>query len=187
MTGGYKKFRSVLDHLEEGILAILLSFMTCVTFIQVVLRYVFNSGWVWSLEATSYAFAWMVLIGMSYGVRTRTHIAVDLVVRKLPPGIKYYTALLAASLCIVYAGLMIYGSWMLVTGLHMLGNYARDIPLPKWMLTAVMPAAFVLLAFRFLETALQVIKGRNGDLMFGARDITTSVTAIPPDPEGDEP
>lgn len=184
MTDGNKKFRAVLDHLEEGILAVLLAFMTCVTFIQVVLRYVFNSGWVWSLEATSYAFTWMVLIGMSYGVRTRTHIAVDLVVRKLAPGIRYYIALLAAGLCMVYAGLMIYGSWMLVSGLHMLGNYARDIPLPKWSLTAVMPVAFVLLAFRFLETAIRVVKGRDGDLMFGTRDIEASVTAKAPDSEG---
>lgn len=187
MTDGYKKFRAVLDHLEEGILAILLAFMTCVTFIQVVLRYVFNSGWVWSLEATSYAFAWMVLIGMSYGVRTRTHIAVDLVVRKLSSGIKYYIALLAACLCIVYAGLMIYGSWMLVSGLHMLGNYARDIPLPKWLLTAVMPVAFVLLAFRFVEAGIRVIKDRDPDLMFGARDIETSVAAKPPDTERNAP
>ena len=183
MTGGYRKFRSILDQLEEGILAVLLTFMTSVTFIQVVLRYVFNTGWVWSLEATSYAFAWLVLVGMSYGVRTRTHIAVDLVVRKLPQGVKYYIALLAAGLCIVYAGLMLYGSWMLVSGLHMLGNYARDIPLPKWLLTSVMPIAFVLLAFRFLEVGVRVIKGRDGDLMFGTRDIEASVTAKSPDHE----
>lgn len=187
MTNGYKKFRVILDHLEEGILAILLAFMTSVTFIQVVLRYVFNTGWVWSLEATSYAFAWLVLIGMSYGVRTRTHIAVDLVVRKLPPGIRYYIALLAAGLCIVYAGLMLYGSWMLTNGLHMLGNYARDIPLPKWLLTSVMPVAFVLLAFRFVEVAVRVVKGRDGDLMFGTRDIEASVTAQSPEPEGSGP
>ena len=59
-------------------MAISLAFMTILTFIQVVLRE-FGTGWVWSLEATTYAFAWMVLIGMSYGVRTQAHIAIDLV------------------------------------------------------------------------------------------------------------
>jgi len=36
--------------------------------VQVVLRYVFNGGFTWALEATTYLFGWMVLIGMSYGV-----------------------------------------------------------------------------------------------------------------------
>ena len=87
-------------------------------------------------------------------------------------------------MCIVYAGLMIYGSWMLVRGLHMLGNYARDIPVPKWLLTTVMPVAFVLLAFRFLEVAVRVVRDRDGDLMFGTRDIEASVAAKTPGPEG---
>ena len=59
--------------------------MTLLTFVQVVLRYGFGTGFVWSLEATTYAFAWLVLIGMSYGVRTGAHIAVDLVTSRLSP------------------------------------------------------------------------------------------------------
>ena len=62
-----------------------LAFMTVLTFVQVVLRYGFGTGFVWSLEATTYTFAWLVLIGMSYGVRTEAHIAVDLVTSRLPP------------------------------------------------------------------------------------------------------
>ena len=69
-------------------MAMLLAFMTLLTFIQVVMRYLFNSGWVWSLEATTYSFAALVLIGMSYGVRTRTHITVDLFLSRLRPSDK---------------------------------------------------------------------------------------------------
>ena len=75
-------FKSILERFEEIAMASLLAFMTLLTFTQVVLRYVFNSGWVWSLEATTYAFAALVLVGMSYGVRTNSHIAVDLITRR---------------------------------------------------------------------------------------------------------
>ena len=51
--------------------------MTLLTFLQVVLRYVFNTGLLWVLEADFYLFAWLVLIGMSYGVRVHAHIGVD--------------------------------------------------------------------------------------------------------------
>ena len=71
------------DRLEEAFMIVALAFMTLLTFVQVVLRYGFGTGFVWSLEATTYAFAWLVLVGMSYGVRTGAHIAVDL--RHEPP------------------------------------------------------------------------------------------------------
>ena len=48
------------------------------TFLQVILRYVFNTGLLWALEATLYMFGWLVLIGISYGIRTHSHIGIDL-------------------------------------------------------------------------------------------------------------
>ena len=150
--------RRTIDHLEEGILATLLAFMTILTFLQVVLRYVFNSGIVWSLEATTYSFAALVLFGMSYGVRTRTHIAVDLFTGKLSESLQRFVSIVAVAACLLYAILMLYGSSILVERLFVLGNDARDIPAPKWLLTATMPLGFVLLAYRFLEAGWRIIR-----------------------------
>jgi len=146
-----------MNRLEESVLAILLAFMTVLTFVQVVLRYAFNSGIVWSLEATTYAFAALVLVGMSYGVRTRTHITVDLFTRRMPKRMRRYVNLFAIVACLVYALLMLYGSSIFVDRLLTLGNYARDVPAPKWLLTATMPLGFALLAYRFLEAGWQLL------------------------------
>lgn len=154
-------FKSVLEHVEEIAMASLLAFMTLLTFTQVVLRYVFNSGWVWSLEATTYAFAALVLVGMSYGVRTNSHIAVDLVTRRLPPAMRKIAALAAVTLCLLYCGMMLYGSAVFVERLAALGNEARDIPVAKWLLTIVMPIGFALLSYRFLVVGWQIIKGAD--------------------------
>lgn len=151
--------RVIVNRLEEGVLAFLLALMTLLTFIQVVLRYVFNSGIVWSLEATTYAFGALVLIGMSYGVRTRTHIAVDLFVRRMPQTVQHYVRILAIVACLVYALLMLYGSSVFVERLYALGNLARDVPAPKWLLTATMPLGFALLGYRFLESGWQLLRG----------------------------
>lgn len=153
--------KGVINRLEEGVLALLLAFMTLLTFVQVVLRYVFNSGIVWSLEATTYSFAALVLIGMSYGVRTKTHIAVDLFTRKLPANIERYVRLFALIVCLAYAVLMLYGSSVFVERLFTLGSLARDIPAPKWLLTATMPLGFALLAYRFIEAGWHLIRGDN--------------------------
>ena len=69
------------DRLEEGLIALLLAVMTLITFIQVVARYVFNTGFVWALELTTFLFAWLVLLGISYGVQVGAHIGVDALVR----------------------------------------------------------------------------------------------------------
>lgn len=151
------KLRGVMNRLEEGVLAFLLAFMTLLTFVQVVLRYAFNSGIVWSLEATTYSFAALVLIGMSYGVRTQTHIAVDLFTRRMPRELRRYVNLVAIIACLAYALLMLYGSSVFVDRLLTLGNYARDVPAPKWLLTVTMPLGFALLAYRFLEAGWQLI------------------------------
>ena len=50
----------IINRLEEAIVAFLLAAMTLVTFTQVVLRYVFNAGFVWALELTIFLFAWLV-------------------------------------------------------------------------------------------------------------------------------
>ena len=145
------------DRLEEAFMIVALAFMTLLTFVQVVLRYGFGTGFVWSLEATTYAFAWLVLVGMSYGVRTGAHIAVDLVTGRLSPRPARILAAAALACGLIYCALMIYGSSVLLDRLMTLGNNARDIPLPRWLLTGIMPIAFGLLALRLLHAARPVL------------------------------
>ena len=145
------------DRLEETFMIVALAFMTVMTVVQVVLRYGFGTGFVWSLEATTYTFAWLVLIGMSYGVRTEAHIAVDLVTSRLSPGGARVFAGVALAAGLAYCGLMIYGSALFVDRLMALGTNARDIPLPRWVLTGLMPIAFVLLALRLVQAARPVL------------------------------
>jgi len=59
----------IVDDIEETFIAILLAAMVIITFINVVLRYGFNSGLIWGLELVTYLFAWLVLFGISYAVK----------------------------------------------------------------------------------------------------------------------
>ncbi|MDH4111033.1 MAG: TRAP transporter small permease [Gammaproteobacteria bacterium] len=156
-----KTLREAVDRIEEGLLAALLAFMTLLTFVQVVLRE-FNVSMIWSLEATTYSFGALVLFGMSYCVRTRAHISVDLLLRRLPKQLQRPTHLVAVAACVLYAIMMLYGSVTFVERLHALGNMARDVPAPKWLLTITMPIGFALLAFRFLQVGWRLLRS-SGD------------------------
>ncbi|MEZ5876944.1 MAG: TRAP transporter small permease subunit [Tepidamorphaceae bacterium] len=67
----------MVSRLEENIISALLAVITLVAFVQVVLRYGFNSGMQGALEFQRVMFAWLILFGMSYGVKIGSHLGVD--------------------------------------------------------------------------------------------------------------
>ena len=152
--------RAVWERLEEGLIALLLAAMTLLTFTQVVLRYGFNTGFVWALEATTYMFGWLILFGISYCVRVHAHIGIDILVKALPVATQRVVGLIAVAFCALYAGLMLYGAWFYIDRLMRLGITGEDILVPRWLLTVIMPIGFLLLLIRLLEQAYLIVTGR---------------------------
>ncbi|HCQ64052.1 MAG TPA: TRAP transporter permease DctQ [Rhodobacteraceae bacterium] len=96
---------------EETLIAALMGGMVTITFINVVLRKLFNSSLIWGLEVTLILFAWLVIFGISYGVKKTIHLGVDALTTQLSSGPKRAVALFAAAVCLVYGGLMMKGAW----------------------------------------------------------------------------
>jgi C4-dicarboxylate transporter DctQ subunit len=153
-----------LKRLDEWLIALLLAAMTLMTFTQVVLRYVFNSGFTWSLQLTSVMFAGMIFIGISYGVRVGAHIGVDAIVKLLPPKPQRITSIVAVLLCLLYAGLVIYGSMIYVMKMKSAGIEMDDLPIQIWIARAILPVGFLLLALRFLPVLKNLITGKSDRL-----------------------
>ena len=103
--------KGFVDQIEETAIAVLLGLMTILTFINVVLRYGFNSSIIWSLEVVLILFAWLVLFGISYGFKVTAHLGVDAVTNLLPPRGRKAAALIAGAVCIAYAALFLKGAW----------------------------------------------------------------------------
>lgn len=153
-----------INRLEEALVAFLLAAMTIVTFIQVVLRYVFNAGFVWALELTIFLFAWLVLIGMSYGVRVGSHIGVDLLVKNLPPIQAKIVGLISILLCMFYSGVMAVGGYQDIDLLLLIGIEAEDLPIPLWIPKLILPIGFLLLFVRFAQAGWNLLTGKGTGL-----------------------
>lgn len=104
-------FGQWVNAVEEGAIAVLLGLMTLITFVNVVLRYGFNHSLIWGLEVTLILFAWLVLLGISYGFKITSHLGVDALINALPHRGRRISAFLAAACCIAYALLLLKGSW----------------------------------------------------------------------------
>jgi C4-dicarboxylate transporter DctQ subunit len=147
--------------LEEGLIALLLAVMTLVTFAQVVARYVFNYSFVWALELTMFLFAWLIFLGMSYGVRVGSHIGVDSLVKSLGPRAARVAGAAAAFLCLLYAVIVFYGSWQYVAKMYQIGILAEDLPIPQWVPRLALLVGYGLLIVRFAEAFYRIATGRE--------------------------
>lgn len=151
----------IVNRLEEGFIAFLLAGMTVLTFVQVVMRYLFATGLLWAIEAVTYMFGWMVLVGISYGVKVGSHIGVDAIVRLLPAQGHRVAGTVAGLLSIGYAALLLFGGWTYVEQVRMIGVEAEDLPVQRWILALAVPFGFGLLLLRLVQVTWRIASGRQ--------------------------
>ena len=154
----------IAHHLEEGFIALLLALMTMITFSQVIARYIFGAGFGWALELTTYLFAWLVLFGVSYGIKVGAHIGIDVVVRQFPHGLRRLVGLVAVLCCCAYCIILLVGAVGYVHKLYTIGIEAQDLPIPRWIPFIMLPIGLALALLRLLQIAWLTAIGQQEGL-----------------------
>jgi len=177
----------LLNAIEETLIALILGLMTVLTFANVIARYVFNSNILWALETTVFLFAWLVLLGASYCIKTRTHLGVDVVLNMVSPGARRILAIVAVISCLAFSVLLLIGAWQYWSPFigKQVWYEVNDIPMPdslrfiepllnegepyekmpRFIPYFALPLGMVLITFRFLQAALQIVKGETDRLI----------------------
>lgn len=104
-------FGHLVHDFEETAIAVMLGLMTILTFVNVILRYVFNSMLIWGLEVVLILFAWLVLFGISYGFKITAHLGVDAITNIVSPPVRRTLGILSAIVCLFYAQMLLKGAW----------------------------------------------------------------------------
>lgn len=104
-------FSRMVHSFEENAIALALGVMTLLTFVNVIRRYVFNASMIWSLEVVLVLFAWLVLFGVAYVFKVTAHLGVDAITNMVSSRSRRVLGLMSAAACIVYALLLLKGSW----------------------------------------------------------------------------
>jgi C4-dicarboxylate transporter DctQ subunit len=179
----------VIHRLEEWLIATLLAVMTVITFSQVIARYIFNYSFVWALELVTYLFAWLIFLGMAYGVRVGSHIGVDALVKALGPRGARICGALGALFCIVYSIIIFVGSWQYVDKMYTIGILAQDLPIEQWIPRTVLPLGFGILILRFTELLWRILTGREAGMHLAdeAADALKQAMVSPPASTDEQP
>ena len=179
----------IVDEIEETGIALILGLMTLITFANVIARYVFNDNILWALEATVFLFAWLVLLGMSYGVKKHVHIGVDVVINMVSPATRKVLAILSVGACIAFSVMLLIGSWnywypfvterawietedipmpeMLQFMSGWLNEGERYEKIPRFIPYFALPLGTALLTLRFLQLGWRVITGELDTIIAG--------------------
>lgn len=176
------RLRLLLDHLEEGVIGLLLALTTGVIFLAVVHRYLSGfpipllQDWLvrldfgWAQEFALICAVWMAKIGAAYGVRTGIHVGVDLVteraqgtLRKALVTLGLVAGLLFSALTAWYGSRFVWENGMAyafytAVGLdpapYFEGPITPDLEWPTWVVYSVIPLGGLLLGWRFLEVLI---------------------------------
>ena len=167
----------VVHHLEEGFIALLLALMVLISFVQVINRYIFSTGFVWALELVTYLFAWLVLFGVSYGIKVGAHIGIDIVVRQFPAHLRRIVGLAAVLCCCAYCIIMLVGATEYVYKLYSIGIEAQDLPIPRWVPFVMLPIGLILALLRLLQVAWNTVLGRQFGLQL-ADEVREAIEAV---------
>ena len=69
-------------------------FMVLVTFVIVVMRYVFDAGLIWLQESVVWMHAFVLMVGAAYTLQAEEHVRVDIFYRNMSPGRRAWVDLL---------------------------------------------------------------------------------------------
>jgi TRAP-type C4-dicarboxylate transport system permease small subunit len=89
--------------------------MVAVVGAQVALRYGFNSSIDWADEIARLTFVWSIFLAIALGIKTGSHIGIEMVVAKLPAAVRGVLGRLVALVC---AAAMALVAWQSIAVAH---------------------------------------------------------------------
>lgn len=147
----------------EFLVVIILSTMACLVFLNVVLRYGFNSSINITEEVSRYLFVWLTFLGAILAFSDNQHVSVTMLTDKLSPTTRYILRLFTDSIMLFCCYLIVQGGWVqFQLNLHNLSPIS-EIPTGVTYLAAVISGVFIaiLIAARVVSTTAILIRGET--------------------------
>ena len=187
-------YPKAVDKIEDTLLVVLMVSLTVVSFGQVVARYGFNTGWSAALEFNMVTFSWLILVGMSYGIKRNSHLGVDLLVKAVPKPVAKWLAIFGAGVGLIYGLILLDASWLRAVGIetrsgaieywakmYKINIGTEELRWPvwvqetfgvkdrvqRWIVLIILPISLALLSFRSLQAMIEIYRGERDMVIAG--------------------
>ena len=143
-----KKIDNGLARIEGIILVVLVIVMVGLSFLQVVLRNIFQTGILWADPLNRHLVLWVGFIGASLAAQKGRHITIDALSRFMPELWKRFSALIINMISLIICAILAKASFDFILSEREMGATVF-LDVPAWYVEAIIPIGFGLLAFRF--------------------------------------
>jgi len=155
----YKKAMGVVAEIEKIITSVILIFVTCLTFANVVVRYLTPNQFAWSEELTINLFVLLIMMGCGLSARDGSLISLSLVFDRLGvKGKKIFVAIITV-VNVAFCGILLKTGIDKVLTQMANGKKTPSLLLPEWIFTIFLPIGAVFLILHTIEFCMDVMKG----------------------------
>jgi TRAP-type mannitol/chloroaromatic compound transport system permease small subunit len=156
VRAGIERFVDVVGEWTSWLALVIVALMAT----NVLLRYLFRTGSVWSQELEWHLLVPLTLFGMSYALRHGSHVRVDILYARFQERTKVYVDLLSALLSVALSIIVILLSLHYVEQSYVISEQSQDpggLPY-RFALKALIPVGFALLLAQSVAVALGCIE-----------------------------
>jgi TRAP-type C4-dicarboxylate transport system permease small subunit len=151
-----ERLRQFGTSVENALLVLLLSAMMLLAVGQIVLRMFFNSGLLWADELLKILVLWIALVASVAAARSRRHLRIDILTRYVPQRYAQVPELLVDLFAAAICGFIAWHSLQFI--LLSVGDTVL-VNVPSWVAQGIVPAAFLLMCYRFTLHFLSGVLG----------------------------
>jgi len=124
-----KNFTDKLFNGVQLLLGGMLAIMIALVFLNVILRFFFNSGLVWSEEVSRYVFVYVIYLGAIVAMKENAHLGVDTFIKNCPEKLKWLLFVVGRVIIITVMAILFKGSLAMVIQSSTAKAAATGLPL----------------------------------------------------------
>lgn len=152
MLNWFTRLNAIVEKLEDILLPLLFLLTLLLAVLQIIMRNIFSSGFVWADSLLKVMVLWLGMLGALYATRKRRHIKIDILRHYLKPTIRKLTSrfvyFISGIICLLC-------SYFSITFLILEYNDGTSafMQVPSWILESIIPIALFVMALRFIYFA----------------------------------
>jgi len=149
-----QKLNLYVEEVESWILVVIVLIMVIFSFAQVVLRNVFDHGFLWGDIFLRHLVLWVGFIGASIATREEKHINIDVFSRLMKGKSKFFAQALVSLFAAFVSFLLMQAAWSFVLEEKEFETMLFN-DIPAWYFQIIIPVGFGLMTLRFVINSIQ--------------------------------
>lgn len=173
-VGSIKRCMRMLDiimtRIEDTITISFMIIMTTAILAGVVMRFILKIPNLYGEEISRYSMIIVAFIGISAGVRQKSHLGIDGVVNSLPTSAAKVLRIIASLISTFAYGLFAFEAYMFVSHSRRMNQLSPAMRLPMWIVYSILMVGFAMSFIRSIMVFWSDYLARNGSGLLEAEE-----------------